>query len=116
MPLEDEELLAGLGVPHMHRWISVQRRTTSGHQPFAVRAESQAESTVLNGEEFLAGLIPQLHLAPDYGCQPFAVRAESQAVKIVLNGEEFLTGFEVPDYRFAAGSSGCQAFAVRAEG
>ena len=60
VPLEGEELLAGLRIPHLHRSVS-----TEPGQAFAVRAEGHAEdlaSVPLEGEEFLAGLgIPHLH-------------------------------------------------------
>src|SRR5260370_21596514 len=59
-PLDGQEFLAGLCIPHLHRLVP-----RNAGQAFAVRAEGHAAHAVgvsLNGKEFLAGLgVPHLH-------------------------------------------------------
>src|SRR5262249_30981882 len=81
--LEGENLLARLGIPHLHRVNQLATTECSAHgQLLAVRAEDHTGYRTrmpLDGQDFLARLgIPYLHgVVPAARGQPLAVGAEA---------------------------------------
>ena len=61
VPLEGEEFLAGLRIPHLHRLV--RRLPLARRLPSGLKATLDDTAGVpLEGEEFLAGLrVPHLH-------------------------------------------------------
>src|SRR5262249_10157500 len=120
VPLEGEELLAGLGIPNLYRSISL-----SAGQSLPLPAERDGGDLAgvpLEGEHLPAGrCIPHLHLASVLAGQAFAVWAEEHAIQgsTALKGKEFLAGLRIPHLHLAKlphlPVARGQAFAVRAE-
>src|SRR5437667_395209 len=120
-PLEGNEFLAGLGIPHSHR--SVVR---SAGQTLGIPAERYAGPPALENKEFLAGLrIPHFHQTGNLrggapraltAGQVFAIGAEGQApdrVGVPLKGQDLLRGVRIPNLHALVAQSASQATEVR---
>src|SRR5262249_9348312 len=117
MSLEGEDSLAGLRVPHLHRFVKASAR-----QALAVRAEDNVEATlVVKGQEVPASCHVPYRDPPRTGVgQAFAVRAEGGEAIHTAPGwsedMEFIAGLRIPHpHPLAPEWSADQGFAVRAE-
>ena len=95
VPLEGEEFLAGLGVPHLHRPIvatALARRLPSGLKATLC---DQAVCPLRERSSWPVCASHTFTVVTRAG-QAFAVRAEGHAVATALEGEEFLAGLGIP--------------------